>query len=209
MIKIYHIAHIDKLASIINSGFIFSDARVTSLNLGGTTIGMSKIKQRRLTMPLSSYPDLYAGKCVPFYFCPRSVMLYILYRGNHSEVNYIGGQENIIHLEADLYKTIDWAARTGKRWVFTDANAGSYYFNDYNDINDLDKLNWNAIYSNDWRDSQIKEAKQSEFLCEDSFDFGLVERIGVININIYQQVQNILVNSVYNPKIEIKRDWYY
>lgn len=209
MIKIYHIVHIDKLASIINSGFIFSDARVTSLNLGGTTIGMSKIKQRRLTMPLSSYPDLYVGKCVPFYFCPRSIMLYILYRGNHSEINYRGGQENIIHLEADLYKTIDWAARTGKRWVFTDANAGSYYFNDYNDINDLDKLNWNAIYSNDWRDSQIREAKQSEFLCEDSFAWRLVERIGVINMAIYNQVREILTNSIHKPIVEIKRDWYY
>ena len=136
-------------------------------------------------------------------------MLYILYRGNHSEINYRGGQENIIHLEADLYKTIDWAARTGKRWVFTDANAGSYYFNDYNDINDLDKLNWNAIYSNDWRDSQIREAKQSEFLCEDSFAWKLVERIGVINMAIYNQVQEILTNSIHKPIVEIKRDWYY
>jgi hypothetical protein len=209
MKKIYHIVHIDRLASIISSGFIFSDAKIRTLNFGGTTIGMNKIKQRRLNKTLSSYTDLKVGECVPFYFCPRSIMLYILYKRNHPDVDYEGGQENIIHLEADLYKTIDWANANKRRWVFTDANAGSYYFNDYNNISDLNKLNWNAIYSNDWKESHIRESKQSEFLCEDSFDFGLVERVGVINDNIYQQVQNILVNSAYNPKIEIKRDWYY
>jgi len=68
MIKIYHIVHIDKLASIISSGFLYSDARVTMQNLGGTNIGMSKIKQRRLNIPLSSYPNLNVGECVPFLF---------------------------------------------------------------------------------------------------------------------------------------------
>jgi len=40
-IKIYHIVHIDKLQSIINSGMIYSDAQVIAQNLGGTTIGVN------------------------------------------------------------------------------------------------------------------------------------------------------------------------
>ncbi|MBE0347362.1 DarT ssDNA thymidine ADP-ribosyltransferase family protein [Pseudoalteromonas peptidolytica] len=37
------------------------------------------IKQRCLTeLTLSSYPDLFVGQCVPFYFCPRSIMLYVI-----------------------------------------------------------------------------------------------------------------------------------
>ena len=207
--KIYHIVHIDKLESIVNSGYLYSDAEVIRQNFGGTTIGMSEIKQRRLTMQLSSYPDLHVGECVPFYFCPRSIMLYILHMGNHPNIDYRGGQENIIHLEADLLTTINWANQTGKRWVFTDRNAGSYYFEDYNNVNDLDRLNWNAINAIYWNDPDIREAKQAEFLCEHSFDFGLIERVGVINMNIYQQVQSILSKSQFNPKVEIKRDWYY
>jgi hypothetical protein len=46
----------------------------------GTTIGMDSIKQRRLTKSLNSHPDLRVGDCVPFYFCPRSVMLYNIYK---------------------------------------------------------------------------------------------------------------------------------
>lgn len=188
-IKIYHIVHIDKLQSIINSGMIYSDAQVIAQNLEGTTIGMSKIKQRRLKLSLSSYPKLHVGECVPFYFCPRSIMLYIIHKGNHQDINYRDGQDYIIHLEADLFKSIDWANNTNKKWVFTDRNAGSSYFNDFNNIKDLNKLNWDAIYSNDWREPQIKEAKQAEFLCEDSFDWGLIDRIGVNSEDILHKVK--------------------
>jgi CxxC-x17-CxxC domain-containing protein len=38
---------------------------------------MNKIKERRLKLPLSSHFNLFVGDCVPFYFCPRSVMLYV------------------------------------------------------------------------------------------------------------------------------------
>ena len=63
---------------------------------------MNKIKNRRLKRKLESHTDLCVGYCVPFYFCPRSIMLYILYKGNHEEIIYSGGQEPIIHLQADL-----------------------------------------------------------------------------------------------------------
>lgn len=58
---------------------------------------MSSIKQRRLTLSLNSDPDLHVGDCVPFYFCPRSVMLFLIHRRNQ-ELAYQGGQEPIVHL---------------------------------------------------------------------------------------------------------------
>ena len=82
-LKIYHIVHIDKLQSIINSGGLLSDSEVIRQGLNGTNIGMNSIKQRRLKeLTLSTYPDLFVGQCVPFYFCPRSVMLYMMHMVN-------------------------------------------------------------------------------------------------------------------------------
>jgi len=72
----------------------------------GTTIGMTAIKTRRLSLPLESHPDLHVGDCVPFYFCPRSVMLYLIHQANHPDLSYRGGQGSIIHLEADLHETV-------------------------------------------------------------------------------------------------------
>ena len=78
--KIYHIAHVDRLPHIITAGYLYSDAHMQMQQGMGTTIGMSTIKARRLTLGLSSHPALRVGDCVPFYFCPRSVMLYLFYQ---------------------------------------------------------------------------------------------------------------------------------
>ncbi|MDD3435986.1 MAG: DarT ssDNA thymidine ADP-ribosyltransferase family protein [Candidatus Gastranaerophilales bacterium] len=70
--KIYHIIHFDRLKSLIQDNFLFSDAKMNLRSDGGTSIGMPAIKQRRLENRLTSYPDINVGQCVPFYFCPRS-----------------------------------------------------------------------------------------------------------------------------------------
>ncbi|MFA7664976.1 MAG: DarT ssDNA thymidine ADP-ribosyltransferase family protein [Burkholderiaceae bacterium] len=71
--RIYHVAHVDRLPSIVADGFLWCDAEVIRRAPAGTSIGMSRIKQRRLhELRLGSHPHLYVGDCVPFYFCPRS-----------------------------------------------------------------------------------------------------------------------------------------
>jgi len=207
-VKICHIVHIDKLPSILAEGGLFCDAEIQRRGPVGTTIGMSKIKKRRLEeLTLSSYPDLHVGDCVPFYFCPRSVMLYIFYRNDHPEMDYHGGQEPIIHLVADMHETMMWAGQNGLRCAFTTSNAGSSYFDDYTSEADLVKLNWNVICALDWHEN--REAKQAEFLIEQRFPWHLVERIGVYSDEYFRQVSALLAGAKHQPIIEIKRNWYY
>lgn len=143
--KIYHIVHSDRLASIIADGFLWSDAAMVQRQGVGTTIGMSNIKARRLNeLSLSCHPNLRVGHCTPFYFCSRSVMLYLIYRRNE-DLTYKGGQEPIVHLEADLHATIAWAQQNNRRWAFTLSNAGAYYFEDRSDIAQLGDINWDAV----------------------------------------------------------------
>jgi len=208
ILHILHILHIDRLESIINDKFLYCDEIIHNRFNGGTNIGMNHIKERRLNVFLSSYSDLTVGKCVPFYFCPRSVMLYVIKCGNHPDIAYCGGQENVIHLEFDMKKVLNWASANNKRCVFTTSSAGSYYFEDYKDFSCLDKINWNAINARQWQD--VKEDKQAEFLIESELSWGLLERIGVHNLSIYQKVSTMLNKlNVNKPVIEIKQDWYY
>nr|WP_202880483.1 DUF4433 domain-containing protein [Sinorhizobium medicae] len=102
--KIYHIVNVDKLQSIIAEKHLYSDSEVIRRALAGTVIGMSTIKRRRLELPVDCHEGITVGECVPFYFCSRSVMLYVIYRGDNPELLYKGGQAPIIHLEADLKK---------------------------------------------------------------------------------------------------------
>lgn len=213
--KIYHIVHVDRLPSIIQEVCLWSDREVIDQNLAGTGIGMGNIKRRRLEeLTLSSHPGLYVGNYVPFYFCPRSIMLYLLHRGNHRELDYRGGQDPIIHLRADLSEVVTWAEENNKRWAFTTANAGTYYFDDYNQpdlVNEM--LNREAIDARNWSGANVpegtKEGKQAEFLLETQFPWQLIERIGVYSTFYYRRVINLLSRNNHRPPVEIKRDWYY
>lgn len=205
--KIYHIVHVDKLPSVLEDEVLLCDAAISRRAQAGTTIGMSHIKTRRLSKPLASHPSLHVGDCVPFYFCPRSVMLYLIHRGNHPDLGYCGGQTPVVHLEADLKTVISWAEDNGKRWAFTDSNAGSNYFNDFADLSDLDEVEWDAVATRSW--SQCREGKQAEFLIEEEFPWNLVDRIGVYSQQYYTQVRGILTSASVQTSVEIKSDWYY
>lgn len=168
---------------------------------------MEEIKRRRRTMPLDSRPGLHVGECVPFYFCPRSVMLYMLHKGNHPQLAYQGGQGPIVHLEADLRNVVAWAESAGARWAFTLTNAGSVYFEDRCDLKQLDELDWKAINARNWQG--MKEGKQAEFLLEQRFPFALVDRVGVSSTAVHGLVRELFGRYSYQPVVEVLPDWYY
>lgn len=206
--KLYHIVHVDRLPSIVADGLLWCDAEIVRRAPAGTTIGMNGIKQRRLNeLTLNSYPDLHVGDCVPFYFCPRSIMLYLIYQANHPELVYRGGQGPIVHLECDLHATVAWAGQEGRRWAFTLSNAGARYFEDRCDLAQLNEIDWTAVQANNWQ--SCKEGKQAEFLVEHCFSWHLVERIGVHSRAVYQQAVNALPARGHRPVVEIRLDWYY
>lgn len=212
--KIYHIVHVDRLTSIIANGHLWCDAEVVRRSPPGSTIGMSSIKQRRLDiLTLTSHPDLHVGDCVPFYFCPRSIMLFLIYRANHAELAYRGGQGPIIHLEADLRQAVSWANKNNWRWAFTLSNAGANYFEDRCDLNQLGEIDWASVRNNGWGyrgvPESVREGKQAEFLIEMQFPWELVSRIGIQSQKVYSQVAAALQVAVHKPRVEIKTDWYY
>lgn len=206
--KIYHIVHVDRLPSIVTDDCLWCDAEIMQRAPNGTTIGMNGIKQRRLNeLTLTSHPGLYVGQCVPFYFCPRSIMLYLIHQANHVELSYRGGQGPIVHLECDLHAAVAWAEENNRRWAFTLSNAGSYYFEDRCDLSRLNEIDWDAVQARNW--ASCKDGKQAEFLLEHNFPLELVERIGVRSAPIHQQVVNALPAGGHRPRVELRPEWYY
>ena len=186
---------------------MLSDSQVADRPNAGTMIGMPHIKERRLRKALSSHPEFRVGDCVPFYFCPRSVMLFVISRRTSRDLPYRGGQELIVHLEADLREAVAWAAQNGRRWAFTASNAGSEHFVDYADLRDLEHINWGAVEAAYWAD--VREAKQAEFLLERSFPWRLVARIGCRSRTVQREVRRRLMAADAQPPVEVRADWYY
>lgn len=207
--RIYHITHVDNLPSILSSGGLWSDAAMIAQGGPESSIGMSTIKQRRLRLPVRCNPGDHVGDYVPFYFCPRSIMLFLIHCANHPELTYSGGQEPIVHLEADLRETVDWAENEGCRWAFSLSNAGAFYTEFRNRFDQLREVDWAAVTATDFRDPQIKEGKQAEFLIHKFFPLRLVQRIGVASAAIQNRVVRALSGSAHRPVVEVRRDWYY
>jgi hypothetical protein len=208
-IQIFHIVHHDKLPSIIKDGVLLSDARIRTRPITGSAIGMGDIKQRRLSQPVSCHPGSYVGEFVPFYFCPRSIMLYLIYMRNHPNLSYRGGQDPIVHLEFDLHGAVKWAAGQKRRWALSTSNAAASYAEFHKDLGALERLDWQAVAAQDWRNPATKEAKQAEFLMHSSVPWALVRRIGVKSQGVYSAVHAIIQAAEHKPQIVIRPDWYY
>lgn len=175
--KIYHITHVDNLESIIGDGVILSDRAIQERGGPNVSVGMPDIKRRRMLLPVKCHDGDCVGDYVPFYFCPRSVMLYIISKANHPGLMYREGQDNIVHLEADLFETIEWAEHESRRWAFTTSNAGAVYAAFYNDRDMLTAVNWEAVQSRDFRDQAVKEGKLSSY-CTACFPGRLLGELG-------------------------------
>jgi len=208
--EIYHITHLDNLAQIVAAGALLSDAERLSRNLDCRIVGMSNIKLARLVaVEVPCHPGTKVGEYVPFYFCPRSVMLYLLHMGNHPELDYHGGQRPILHLVANVRDVVAWADAQGRRWAFSDCNARAGYAHFFNNLEDLKEINWPAVAATSWRDPPVKEGKQAEFLVYESFPWQRVEHIGVEDQGIERRVNDILRDARHKPLVTVEPNWYY
>ncbi len=85
--KLYHITHVDNLRHIVADGGLWSDADMLARGGPPRAIGMSGIKRRRVEeLEVDRQPGTKVGDYVPFYFCPRSVMLFVIHCANHPEL---------------------------------------------------------------------------------------------------------------------------
>lgn len=90
-IKLYHTTHVENLVRIARDGLL-SDVAVRERGGPNVNVGMPSNKERRLRLPVRCHSGDCVGDYVPFNFCPRSVMLYILHMGNHPDIEYRDGK---------------------------------------------------------------------------------------------------------------------
>lgn len=204
--KIYHIVHVDNLASIVADGCLWPDS-VMVKRAGAAVIGNHEIKADRLRLPVDCHPGTFVGDYVPFYLCPRSVMLYVISRRNHPNVAYKDGQGPVVHLVADMDEVVSWAKANSRRWAFTDINAANRAADFYNDLADLDKLNWTAIGAKQW--VSCRDHKMAEFLMHQGFPWELVKEIGVHSESIGARAVAAFGKSTHRPEVRVREEWYY
>ena len=198
-VKIYHITDLTNLPGILASNGLHSDAVMTAR--GTTVIGHGHIKERRLReIRVPCCGNRFVGEFVPFYFCPRSPMLYSINRGNTGRDP--GCQKTIVH----LVSTVGIALATGSAWAISTGNAGAYHTTFHSNLNILDDLDWGAIEALQWQGRTHQ--KSAEFLVADFFPWAGVTDIGCHDSHSARIVQG-LVGTSGRPAVAIRPDWYY
>src|SRR5579859_3001277 len=109
---IYHITHFSNLPGIIASGGLSCDRIAREIDC--VKIGHRHIKERRLERKVPLSPGGCVGDYVPFYFAPRSPMLYAIHNGFVE--GYNSGQSEVVH----LVSSAEMVDKADLHWVFSD-----------------------------------------------------------------------------------------
>lgn len=210
MTHLYHITHIDNLPRILSDGGLYCDRLREAQAKTVTSIAHQHIKDRRAKRPVQTLDGrvIAAGGTlsdyVPFYFVPRSPMLYTIHRGN--VVGYVGGQRAVVHLVTSVEKAI----QLGKPWCFTEGHAEIAYSEYFDDLACLDRIDWPLMLAVMWGgDDERRRRRQAEFLVHQTFPVQAIERIVVIDANMETSVRYHLQRACCDIPVNIERNWYY
>nr|WP_293104120.1 DUF4433 domain-containing protein [Okeania sp. SIO2F4] len=159
---IYHITPFNNLASILNYGGLIALNRLKEKQVSYTNIAYEQIQKRRAIKGVPCGAGGVLHDYVPFYFAPRSPMLFTIHKGNVE--SYQNGQSSIIHLVVE----IEAIENSNLDFVFTDGHAVMDYSDFYDDLYDLNYIDWELMESKYWfdydEDNSRKCRRQAEFL---------------------------------------------
>ncbi|WP_317382562.1 DUF4433 domain-containing protein [Megasphaera stantonii] len=208
-IFLYHITHINNLPNIVENKALLSYKQIKINNILNTSIAYISVQNHRQNTRISYPPYGNLHDYVPFYFAPRSPMLYAIYR--HNVETYSGSQEQIIYLITNVQNVIE----RNYNYIFTDKHAIVQYAKQFNDARDLEMaIDWEIMRANYWAntedDGERKSRRQAEFLIYSHVDFNDIQQIVVYNEDMGNFVKRTLMNTAYeNKKIFVDPGFYY
>jgi hypothetical protein len=206
MITLYHFTHINHLELIATQG-ILCDALAQEGGLM-VEVGNRDIKANRRDLAVSAGPGGCPADYVPFYFAPRSPMLYTIWKGNVP--HYQEGLEPLIY----LVTTVERVVEAGLRIAFSDGNCGSFVTDYSDDLGQLDEfVDWDLMKATMWNntleDGDRMRRRMAEFLVHERVPWDIVNEVGTMTAAIAQQVNVTLADLGCRTTVRVRREWYY
>lgn len=206
-IELYHFTHFEHLPTIVQDG-LHGDSLI---QVSGSLIreaGDPAIKARRRLAPVGAGPRGVVANYVPFYFAPRSPMLFVIHRG--SVPSYQGSQRDLVY----LCTTVEIVQDHGVTVVLTDRNAAAAYTEFSDDPATWDDLvDWPLMGARMWNntldDPDRMQRRMAECLAHPAVPWSAVTEVGVIDRPMEKKVQSILGAAGANTPVAVKPDWYY
>ena len=204
---IYHITTISNLENIIKHDGLLCKTEIDRSEPNYVNIAYEGIQNKRHTKLVPLTPGGVLHDYVPFYFAPRSPMLYAIHTGciEHCTVP----QKEIIYLVVKISEI-----KTDLAYVFTDGHAIMDFSSFYNELSQLSHVvDWKIMGSKYWNDDAVnpdrKRKRQAEFLIHKKVPNKYIAGIAVYDKNAQDKVIEVLTNSEIELNVLVKRNWYY
>src|ERR1017187_11004603 len=137
----------DNLRSILEQGGLWADAKRRLRGIGCTNIAYQNIKDRRALAAVPCGAGGSVADYVPFYFAPRSPMLFAIGKGNVP--GYDRGEDPIVHLVTSTEAVV----AAGFQYAFTDGHSTMRFTEFFDDLADLSKVDWDIMEAKYWSDT--------------------------------------------------------
>lgn len=200
---IFRLIHIDNLSFILQHGLSCKNCEPQHPNY--MTIGADDIIEKRDNKPIHIAPFGVLSDYIPFYFAPRSPMLYRIFKSD-------------IHLQNALIYLVSRAniiTKLNLPYIFTDGHPIVAYTQYFNKIKQLSEIDWKILRSTYWtntkEDNDCKRRRMAEFLIHQHVPINAIKLIGVQNESMRQKVQKQLKKFNFASAIQLKQypTWYF
>jgi hypothetical protein len=206
---ISRLIHLDNLELCLRRAGLHAPNCTPSDGLAYRTIHNQSIQAERNVRPLTCGPQGVIHDYVPFYFGYLSPMLLQLKTGRVP--GYSKGQEPLIYL-CSTAQAID--AR-GLGYVFSDGHGIAAYTSWYDNLRQLNCVDWSMVYQRYWSDTvedmDRQRRKQAEFLVYQFCPWDIITEIAVLNTAAQSRVASVFRRfdtSMARPVV-VRSDWYY
>ncbi|MDX1990574.1 MAG: DUF4433 domain-containing protein [Candidatus Obscuribacter sp.] len=206
MTDVFHFTDIENVPRIIETGGLLSRTRIQSDKVSFEDIAYEDIQGSRATFNVPCGPKGILHDYVPFYFAPLSPMLSAIHNGRVPQ--YTRGQKSIVYLVSSAE-----AIARNRNFVFTDGHGIMRFTAYFNDLSDLNKIDWDIMVAKYWantlEDGDRKRRRQAEFLVHRDFPWELIDSIGVLNSEIKKCVLEKIKSCAHQPQVKVMEDWYF
>lgn len=208
---ILHFTHIDNLASISAEGRLACDVSARA-GLMRTEVGDPAIKDSRRRRRIPIGPRGYVGDYVPFYFAPRSPMMYRIAYDHRDSIagRYADGDRPLVYLAATVGAVVD----TGAAWVATDGNAANATSAFTTALDDLDSMvDWPLMQAERWNstvdDPDRQRRRMAEFLVHEEVPLAVFHQVAAYSSAYAAKAQATLGDHQLAESVAVRPTWYY
>jgi hypothetical protein len=206
---ILRFVHAENLTTIMERRALHAPNHVPADSLPYRACLDIEVQGARSTVQIPCGPRGVIHDYVPFYFGYLSPMMLKLKTGQVTDYN--DGQEPLIY----VVSTAQAVRTAGVDFVFSDGHGLARFTDWFDDLKQLDAVDWGMVNQRYWSDNLIdmdrQRRKQAEFLIHKKCPWEVIGEIVVIDSVMEKRVQMIQDGfpSALRKPIRVERSWYY